>query len=77
MFDCSPRRCSAGCAPSGRQALKFDRGNTGMSSVLQIILFNVTQMFHLPEALQQEWSPRGYQGTTKHNLEAAGVNSQI
>lgn len=48
-----------------------------MSSVLQIILFNVTQMFHLPEALQQEWSPRGYQGTTKHNLEAAGVNSQI
>ena len=27
MFDCSPRRCSAGCAPSGRQALKFDRGN--------------------------------------------------
>ncbi len=67
---------SAGCAPSGGQALKFDRGNTVMSSVLQIILLKPTQMIDLPEALQQEWSPRGYlrgyQGTTNHNLEAAG-----
>lgn len=41
--------------------------NTGYDMV------EAAEMIELPEALQQEWSLRGYYGTTNHNVKAAYV----
>jgi alkyl sulfatase BDS1-like metallo-beta-lactamase superfamily hydrolase len=34
-------------------------------------MIEAAEMIHLPEALQSEWSLRGYYGTTNHNVKAA------